>query len=786
MKKITLLFLIAASISGYSQKQAAHWFFGIDTHVDFNTSPPTVDTTCGFAVGQGYDTGSSMSDSDGNLLFYTNSEEVHDRTHQLMQNGSGLLGNRYCLGNSVILKKPGSQSIYYIFTAGFEYPYVSYAGSRGLRYSVVDMTLNGGLGALVSKNVILFLNSTSRVAAVRHCNGNDFWVIATEPVNSNQNPYNSQQFKAFHVSSAGVNPVAVTTTLSPQLGPYYVHGTGDLKVSPTGKKIATDIWYGYANTSAFLMADFDNASGSIQNQVILKYYSAGAWHTGGEFSPDGSKLYHSMGNGYGNIYQWNLCAGSPSAIIASCDSVLAPVGNYGMMQTAPDGKIYVAPDWYGTHLGIIHNPNLQIQQASFVHQGLAVPSGSIAYTLNNFVSSYFKYVPAFTYTDISIQTCHTASFSLPPSMNPVCNAVNSPYTGQLWIFGDAASGAANTSTLASPYHNYPAAGNYTVKLVYYTSCYADTSSRVVHVGANLAIIGSTATCNGLGSATVTASGNGPYNYLWLPSGQTSTIATQLTPGTHTLQLAYNSQACISSHTIAVAPVQVSCAISYSSACEGGTATVNVNGGSGVYAYLWSNTHTSSTLPFTTPGNYTVQVFDAVNGCGVSAVAQLTMPATPNLQVSPSITACIGEHLQINASGAPICIWHPGQISAQSINVGVSANIVYTVTGSDPTMQCASVKNVSVNAIECNAVSVGLLMPVRSLYPVPANSHVLIQGCASANMTLLDACGRAIMSQKLHSESEIIQLTEYEVGFYVAVISFPSHDTTKFRVVKLSD
>ena len=57
----------------------------------------------------------SMVDAAGNLLFYTNGSPVWSQNHNVMGNGTGLLGNSYHNPSTLMLKKPGSSNFYYVF-----------------------------------------------------------------------------------------------------------------------------------------------------------------------------------------------------------------------------------------------------------------------------------------------------------------------------------------------------------------------------------------------------------------------------------------------------------------------------------------------------------------------------------------------------------------------------------------------------------------------------------------------------------------------------------------------
>src|SRR5690606_37545383 len=103
---------------------------------------------------------SSISDENGNLLFYTDGITVYNRLHVIMSNGFGLLGDPSSSQSAIVVPKPNDPDIYYIFTVG------SNQSLTGLKYSVVDMTSDGGLGQVVQKNINLLSQCSVKVSAV--------------------------------------------------------------------------------------------------------------------------------------------------------------------------------------------------------------------------------------------------------------------------------------------------------------------------------------------------------------------------------------------------------------------------------------------------------------------------------------------------------------------------------------------------------------------------------------------------------------------------------------------
>jgi hypothetical protein len=97
-----------------------------------------------------YEGCASVCDANGRLLFYTNGVTVWNKHHQPMPNGTGLLGNSSTTQSALVIKKPSSEFIYYLFTVD--------AGGRinGLRYSEIDMRLQGGDGDVTAvKNMLI-------------------------------------------------------------------------------------------------------------------------------------------------------------------------------------------------------------------------------------------------------------------------------------------------------------------------------------------------------------------------------------------------------------------------------------------------------------------------------------------------------------------------------------------------------------------------------------------------------------------------------------------------------
>src|SRR5210317_951840 len=105
-----------------AQGEAANWYFGNGAGVSFDINTGVVTSNSNAINTINTNEGcSSISDPNGNLLFYTDGRSVWDANHQVMpngdyNNGQGLLGDPSSTSSAVIVPKPGNSDQYYIFT----------------------------------------------------------------------------------------------------------------------------------------------------------------------------------------------------------------------------------------------------------------------------------------------------------------------------------------------------------------------------------------------------------------------------------------------------------------------------------------------------------------------------------------------------------------------------------------------------------------------------------------------------------------------------------------------
>ena len=450
MKKNYLPYLINFLFSfliftgrAWAQKEGNIWCFGNGAGLDFNSGSPVFFP--GVAMNQ-WEGVSSIANANGQLLFYSDGITVWNRNHAVMPNGTGLTGGFSSTQSALIVKQPGANPFYYLFCG-------PQAGSLDpLNYSIIDTTLQGGLGDIAIKNVAVYPNCDERVAACLHSNGTDVWIISTT--------FSGDTIVSFLLTSSGLSPAAVVSNN----GLVHLQGAttqiGYLKTSPTGNHLA--IAY-YDSNGPYELYDFDIATGIASNAVVLDS-TAYANAYGVEFSPDGTRLYGaSHGSGY-LVFQFDLTAGSPAAIKNSATLVATASHGYAAaLQLAPDGKIYLS-QWTSNVLGRFDNPNGLGAACSYDDNAFVLPSGTTNGGLPNLRGGIF------------FQTLPTAIFSAPNHICPgTCTYFNNLSlngTSYLWSFPGANPSVSTDINPSNICYNNP--GNYAVTLIASNSLGSDT------------------------------------------------------------------------------------------------------------------------------------------------------------------------------------------------------------------------------------------------------------------------------------------------------------------------
>lgn len=426
--------LVHFSIS--AQAEASKWYFGINAGLDFSTGNPIALTNGELVTDEGCAT---ISENNGDLLFYTDGITVWDKQHNIMPNGTGLTGDSSSTQSAIIVPKPGDVSIFYIFTVD------DLAGPNGLRYSEVNMTLNGGNGDITNqKNIELNAFTTEKISAVKHANGIDFWVVTHD--------WNNNNFLSYQVTTAGVNIVPVISSVGEEHGDNGLDSKGYLKISPDASRLALASWSGNSVVEIF---DFDNTTGIVSNPILIGngFFSTGpaSGAYGIEFSPDSNLLYVTDQNflfGFttSRLFQFDLTLSTANDMINSVTTLYDDSDTntiLGALQLAVDGKIYIARA-QEQFLDVIENPDEIGFASNYSQNAVSLGNRFCGAGLPPFISSFFNF------SIITQGTCLGQGTEFSLNSNTEINSI-------IWDFGDGF-----TSTETNPTHYYQNAGSYTI------------------------------------------------------------------------------------------------------------------------------------------------------------------------------------------------------------------------------------------------------------------------------------------------------------------------------------
>ncbi len=322
-------------------------------------------------------TSASICDTAGNLLFYTNGIYVANRQDSFMLNSDSLNPGSVADGwrndgypmpiTHFILPKPGSDYLYALFHLR--------ATVRGLydrlHETIVDMRQENGLGAVTQKNKIVIEGDFTGVAATRHANGRDWWILLPKQ--------HTNIYYTFLYDPEGLH------------GPFSQSDSSDVPTfiesyqAQTNFSIDGNKYVKFDNNNGFYVFDFDRCTGLLSNgkYVHHKVYPGAA----AIFSPNGRFLYTTDAN---IVFQFDTEAAD---IGASLDTVAVwdgfhsppngPPTGFFLSQTGPDGKIYLNCTSYSNAMHTINKPDLKGVACEVCQHCILLP------TYNGFTLPYF-------------------------------------------------------------------------------------------------------------------------------------------------------------------------------------------------------------------------------------------------------------------------------------------------------------------------------------------------------------------------------------------------------------
>ena len=503
--KIRILFFVCfAAAFGFSQGNIFnHWHFGFNAGIDFNGGTPVPIANSQLNTSEGT---ASISDENGVLLFYTDGMSVWDRNNSLMPNGTGLTGDISTSQSAMIVQQPGSTTLYYLFTVPPD------QGSN-LSYSVVDMSLNGGVGdvILASKNAPMPSRAPitcEKITAIRHCNNVDWWIVTHD-----QSAAGSSNYRVWLLDASGLGSTPVVssagTAVTAAADPNGNRGYGWLTANHAGNKMVMASY----GLDLIDIVDFDNATGMVSNAIVINGVTR---PYGLELSPNDQVLYVSSVD---KLLQFDLSQTTAALIEASQQTIYTDFNEGAQVRAVrmgPDGRIYVCR-FNMPFLGVVASPDVLGAGCNFDPNGFDVSDGG------NLLTFGMLGLPnTYSFGNPCGEPELEASFT--PSETVICagdcitftensSAGATAITGWGWQFANGTPNASASQNPGTVCFNTP--GTHNVTLTVTDGSLSDDTTIVITVNALPPV-----TASALPSATVCEGdsvillGGGAVSYSW--------------------------------------------------------------------------------------------------------------------------------------------------------------------------------------------------------------------------------------------------------------------------------
>jgi hypothetical protein len=594
MLRYALILLLAVKVlSADAQYEQHRWYFGLEAGLDFRYDPPKALSDGKTSAQEGT---STRCDSLGNLLFYTDGISVWDKNHEVMSNGTGLLGNTSSAQSAVIVKKPGSSSVYYIFTTWYT-----------IHYSVVDMALNDGRGAVTTKNVKISNGPREFVHIIKEDNSDNFWIVYS--VAASKNVYSHK----FDENGFNVVPVRSSLVDNQNYGLEFL-GAGDMAIMK-GQDYKESFVQFYS---------FDKNTGKLKwlkkslNIDYLIHQCA---------SPDGKYLYvrgiHASQPGTFSVYNLKQI---------DLDSLFLDVYSYIILDSfykgssikkGPDGHIYISNVSKSESLSWIRYPNKKGKACLFEKEYISLGSGR---AIRGLPFDYYFNSPRISELQ-DAKTCTQDSTILGIE-------VFVPFDSVEWDFGDGTTLVSRSNQVK---HRYAEPGTYCVKanVKLSTGNIRTEDSVTIYKSPNLYIGSDTLLCTRENSLKLNIPS---YDSMLWSTGSLDSFIEITNSGSYSVTVIENE--CSSTDSINV--YMIDCEVSYAGLCRGDTTfcQYNIEVDSALHRYERGSVESNKNFyAYTLEGTFYPQCTVFKNGLSKVVSDTLTIYNRPKAYLGQDTVVC---------------------------------------------------------------------------------------------------------------------------------------------------
>lgn len=679
-----MILLILSSISVFSQKENYNWFFGNGCGISFfpNGNNPIANSNGNLFSMEGC---ASISDTNGNLLFYTNGETVWNKSHKVMLNGTGLHGSISSTQSSLIIKHINLDNIYYIFTTD-----AHESNKFGLCYSIVDINEDNGYGKVTTKNFQLNPHLTEKLTGIANSTQNGYWIICHHR--------DSNYFASYKLTKFGVDPnpsisiIGAKKTDTSYSTPF---STGYLKFSNSGNILASAIF----SNDMIEIYDFDNLNGTLSNARIIydlnithpefndtiSAYNVNRTPYGLEFSPNDKYLYASVSRGIKQIDLSEFVQIKDNYFSSKVNNINIFNNTLGALLLGPDKKIYVS-GYVNDTLGVISEPDSLITNSSTqtVKQNL---NGRLSrYGFPNFLAKTTRQNLKIKFNIENLYFCEGDSCKI----TALANGTNLNYH---WSTGETTQ-----SIIAKQTGIYSIYIRDSKNLIGSDSIYISINPRpIASIKSEKNKI-----CEDELLKITALPNDSNYTYLWSNGTKTADLFV-IKPGKYSVIIT-NNFGCkdTAEITIDLNPKPIATINNYGikGFCPGDSAKLSAMPELPNYTYIWSNGAKTSSIMIGDSALYWVKIFNE-NGCYDSTSIKLNQYSSPKIRLFTDIDNIISKGLtkviKSDSYGKKLVLnWSTGEATS---NITIKDAGKYFITAIDSN-GCTSKDSIEIKYRSC--------------------------------------------------------------------------------------
>lgn len=629
------VFCLAAgwSLNANAQEHFNHWHFGAGIGVDFTSGGPVI--TPSGAANLNARVPAAYADAQGNLKFYCDHQRVYNANHEQMENGQfGVFSV-----DATVVPHPSNPNLVYL---------VRSLGNSGLDYSVIDLTANGGLGAVdAEQKEISFGSLGGQLMVAQKPDGSGHWLVTADNNNSSDEVY----IRTFEVGESGISAHAVFTYTWFWVG-WYAQ-LDDARISPNCELIAVAFKGHYIGLIRY-DAEIGNATEALQNSVDNQ--TSFISETRLCFSPNSEFLYTKGDDS--QVKQMNVSSFNSTIINGTLTTISG--GGFGSgykdIQMGADGIVYVLNS-SAQALDAILNPDLAGSACTFTPGYLALPGATLDRLPNLpnwFCGETFLLIPQV----VDVCLGETTTFSL--TTNQAVDAIS-------WDFGDG-----NGSEELNPTHLYATPGTYsvTVEVDINGEMFFFDLEAEVNAFPNGALDPLYEVCAGEPFAL---SPGVAESYAWNTGATSAELAVTMS-GAYTVEMANGACSIFLATEVEVIQEPSFTVSNDQVLCDEVSTTLSAS-----MPVQWSTGATASEISVTVSGVYTASLSNTCFTTTESVAVQFVNVPTPTLPALSSI--CSGDELELNFGfDADQIVWTGNGINTETGSFIVNETGTYTVNG----------------------------------------------------------------------------------------------------------